>query len=148
MNKRIELTEATIENNHLILQPASEMVDIEDVKARGQMLVDSDNLSFIYILESAEEFVYAGLPHTIWTNLKEAKEKWGDKICICGNVDCGIALVYGPKQRIIEEVKRCINDAAEGGGYMLSSSNTIHYGVPIKNYEIMVETGRKYGVYR
>ncbi|MFX0139578.1 MAG: uroporphyrinogen decarboxylase family protein [Candidatus Hodarchaeota archaeon] len=81
-------------------------------------------------------------------NLREAKEKWGDKVCICGNVDCGIALVYGPKQRIIDEVKRCINEAAEGGGYMLSSSNTIHYGVPIKNYEIMIEAARKYGVYR
>ncbi|MHA1298992.1 MAG: uroporphyrinogen decarboxylase family protein [Candidatus Helarchaeota archaeon] len=80
-------------------------------------------------------------------NLKEAKEKWGDKVCICGNVDCGITLVYGPKQRIIDEVKKCIEDAAEGGGYMLSSSNSIHFGVPIKNYEIMIEAGRKYGVY-
>jgi hypothetical protein len=80
--------------------------------------------------------------------LKEAKEKWGDKICLCGNVDCGITLVYGPKQRIIDEVKQCIRDAAEGGGYMLSSSNSIHFGVPIKNYEIMVEAGRKYGIYK
>ena len=80
-------------------------------------------------------------------NLKEAKEKWGDKICLCGNVDCGITLVYGPKQRIINEVKQCIKDAAEGGGYMLSSSNSIHFGVPPTNYEIMVNAGRKYGIY-
>ncbi|NVM04507.1 MAG: hypothetical protein HWN67_19445 [Candidatus Helarchaeota archaeon] len=80
-------------------------------------------------------------------NLKEAKEKWGDKVCICGNVDCGITLMYGPKQRIINEVKQCIKDAAEGGGYMLSSSNSIHYGIPIKNFQIMLDAGRKYGVY-
>ena len=75
MNKRIELTEATIENNRLILQPASLSIGVEALKANGQMLVDSDQLSFIYILESADEFVYAGLPHTIWTKLKEAKDK-------------------------------------------------------------------------
>jgi hypothetical protein len=75
MNKRIELTEATIENNRLILQPASLSIEVEALKANGQMLVDSDQLSFIYILESADEFVYAGLPHTIWTKLKEAKDK-------------------------------------------------------------------------
>jgi hypothetical protein len=75
MNKRIELTEATIENNRLILQPASLLIEVEALKANGQMLVDSDQLSFIYILESADEFVYAGLPHTIWTKLKEAKDK-------------------------------------------------------------------------
>ncbi|MGM0874632.1 MAG: hypothetical protein ACQEWV_07465 [Bacillota bacterium] len=75
MNKRIELTEATIENNNLILQPASFKAELEDLKAKGQMLVDSDQLAFIYILETADEFVYAGLPHTIWTKLKEAKDK-------------------------------------------------------------------------
>ena len=75
MNTRIELTEATIENNRLILQPASLSIEAGQLKAKGQMLVDSDQLTFIYILESPDEFVYAGLPHTIWTKLKEAKEK-------------------------------------------------------------------------
>jgi hypothetical protein len=75
MNTRIELTEATIENNRLILQSASLSIEAEQLKAKGQMLADSDQLAFIYILESPDEFVYAGLPHTIWTKLKEAKEK-------------------------------------------------------------------------
>lgn len=75
MNKRIELTEATIENNNLILQPAPFSIELEEIKAREQMLVDSDQLAFIYILEAANEFVYAGLPHTVWAKLKEAKDK-------------------------------------------------------------------------
>lgn len=75
MNTRIELTEATIENNKLILQPASFPIEVGELKAKGQMLVDSDQLAFIYILESVDEFVYAGLPHTIWRKLKEAKDK-------------------------------------------------------------------------
>ncbi|KKI93633.1 hypothetical protein WQ54_03215 [Bacillus sp. SA1-12] len=75
MNKRIELTKATIDNNHLILEPDSFPNELAELQAKGQMLVDSDQLAFIYILETADEFVYAGLPHTIWKELKEAKDK-------------------------------------------------------------------------
>jgi hypothetical protein len=75
MNKRIELTKAMIDNNILILHPESNSIEIQGLQAKGQMLVDSDNLAFIYILETANEFVYAGLPHTIWTELREAKDK-------------------------------------------------------------------------
>jgi hypothetical protein len=75
MNKRIELTKAMIDNNSLILHPESNSIEIHGLQAKGQMLVDSDKLAFIYILETADEFVYAGLPHTIWTELREAKDK-------------------------------------------------------------------------
>ncbi|MBO1511600.1 hypothetical protein [Metabacillus bambusae] len=75
MNKRIELTKAMIDNNSLILHPESNSIEIQGLQAKGQMLVDSDQLAFIYILETADEFVYAGLPHTIWTELREAKDK-------------------------------------------------------------------------
>lgn len=75
MNKRIELSTAVIENNTLILKPDSFTIKNENLQAKGQMLVDSDQLAFIYILETADEFVYAGLPHTIWKELKEAKDQ-------------------------------------------------------------------------
>ncbi|WP_338787402.1 hypothetical protein [Metabacillus sp. FJAT-53654] len=75
MNKRIELTKAMIDNNSLILHPESNSIEMQGLQAKGQMLVDSDQLAFIYILETADEFVYAGLPHTIWTQLREAKDK-------------------------------------------------------------------------
>ena len=75
MNKRIEITKAMIDNNSIILHPESNSIEIQGLQAKGQMLVDSDKLAFIYILETADEFVYAGLPHTIWTQLREAKDK-------------------------------------------------------------------------
>ena len=74
MNTRIELVETKVENRTLILEPAEVSSGLEqsDVKAQGQMLVDSDHLAFIYILEAGDEFVYASLPHQIWPQLKEA----------------------------------------------------------------------------
>jgi uroporphyrinogen decarboxylase len=35
----------------------------------------------------------------------------------------------------------------EGGGYILSSSNSIHSAVKPENYLAMVDTVKKYGVY-
>ena len=105
MNKRIELTKATIENNRLILQPASLSIEVEELKAKGQMIVDSDQLSFIYILESADEFVYAGLPHTIWTKLKEAKDKGLHVILQINEKEIELADIFPELNYLLENIK-------------------------------------------
>jgi uroporphyrinogen decarboxylase len=79
--------------------------------------------------------------------LSEIKRLYGDKITLMGNVDCGRTLPYGTKQEIIEETKTCIRDGAPGGGYILSSSNTISYPISGDALMTMVETVHKYGNY-
>jgi uroporphyrinogen decarboxylase len=80
-------------------------------------------------------------------DLKEIKIKWGDKICIMGNINCAGNLVFGTKQDVIEEVKSCIDIAAPGGGYICSSSNSIPRSVKPENYKVMIETIKSYGKY-
>jgi uroporphyrinogen decarboxylase len=46
-----------------------------------------------------------------------------------------------------ESVKDTIAQAAPGGGYIISSSNSIHPGCKPENYIAMVEAARKYGKY-
>ena len=75
------------------------------------------------------------------------KQKYGDRVCIKGNVDCTKALVYGTKQDVEDEVKACLEKAAYGGGYILSSSNMIHSGVKPENYVTMIKALREYGKY-
>jgi uroporphyrinogen decarboxylase len=48
---------------------------------------------------------------------------------------------------VIETVKDTIRKAAPGGGYILSSSNSIHPGCKGENVVAMFQTARKYGVY-
>lgn len=80
-------------------------------------------------------------------DLGEMKQKVGQKITLLGNVDCAKTLVYGTKEDIFAEVKACIQKAAKGGGYILTSSNSIHYNIPAKNFLYMVEAGKKFGKY-
>jgi uroporphyrinogen decarboxylase len=79
--------------------------------------------------------------------LKVVKAKYGDRVAIKGNVDQTELLMYGPPEKVVEAVKACIRDAGEGGGYVCSSSNSIHSGVDPELYKLMVETIRHYGRY-
>ncbi|MFB0546343.1 MAG: uroporphyrinogen decarboxylase family protein [Anaerolineae bacterium] len=80
-------------------------------------------------------------------DIGELKTKYGDKITLLGNVDCAHTLVTGSKKDVAEEVKNIIRIASPGGGHILSSSNSIHAGVPTENFLVMLETAKKYGRY-
>lgn len=45
------------------------------------------------------------------------------------------------------DVRRCIDAAAEGGGFILTSSNSLHANVRVENIYAMVDEARKYGRY-
>lgn len=80
-------------------------------------------------------------------DISEVKAKYGDKIALIGNIDCTIVLPLGSPSDVEEVVKETLAKAAPGGGYILSSSNSIHPGVKPENFLAMVRTARKYGVY-
>jgi len=75
------------------------------------------------------------------------KKKYGDRITLAGNVDCAVTLVTGTPEEVYNEARDKILGCAPGGGYMLSSSNTIHNGVPARNYLAMVAAWRDFGNY-
>ena len=80
-------------------------------------------------------------------DLGEAKAKYGDKVCLMGNVDCGNLLSWGTKDEVREAVRACIRKAGKGGGYICMSSNSIHGAVNPENYVEMVKAIREYGKY-
>ena len=80
-------------------------------------------------------------------DLGKTKEKYGHRVCLMGNVDCGYTLTWGTPEEVREEVKRCIRQAARGGGFICMSSNTIHSAVKPENYVEMVKAIHEYGKY-
>lgn len=75
------------------------------------------------------------------------KARYGDRVALKGNVDCARTLTFGSVKDVIEETKDVIRKAAPGGGFILSSSNTIHSSVPPANYLAMLHALRMYGKY-
>lgn len=77
-------------------------------------------------------------------DMKEIKERYGQAICLKGNIDCTGNLVDGTPEQVEEEVRRCIEHGGKNG-LILSSSNTIHRGVKPENYRAMLDALRKFG---
>jgi uroporphyrinogen decarboxylase len=80
-------------------------------------------------------------------NLKEAKHRVGAKICIQGNVNPTGILMQGSVDDVIREARKCIEDAAKGGGFILSSGCEVPYEAKIANIKSLVEAALKFGKY-
>ncbi len=80
-------------------------------------------------------------------DLKVAKETWGDRICLWGNIDLVKTLPYGTVEEVEAEVKQRITDAGLGGGYICATANSITHYCKIENIFAMTNAVKKYGVY-
>jgi uroporphyrinogen decarboxylase len=80
-------------------------------------------------------------------DIGDMKRRFGDRFAMKGNVDCAHTLTFGTMTQVAEETKRVIAAAGEGGGLIVSSSNSIHSKVKPENYLAMLNTIRAYGTY-
>ncbi len=81
------------------------------------------------------------------SNLAELKQRFGDRIILCGAIDTQKVLPYGSPAEVRGEVKRVINILGDGGGYMLASVHTIMNEVPAENVLAMVDAAQEFGKY-
>jgi hypothetical protein len=79
-------------------------------------------------------------------DINDLKKGYGDKICLLGNIDVNTLSIGTPKQ-VEEEVKKRIKEIAPGGGYIISSGNSITSYCKPENVIAMAETIQKYGKY-
>jgi uroporphyrinogen decarboxylase len=80
-------------------------------------------------------------------DIEKIKKDYGERICLKGNINCESTLVTGSEEDVRREVRECIEKAGYGGGFILSSSNTIHSGVGSENYLVMIDALRRFGKY-
>ena len=80
-------------------------------------------------------------------DLAEVKEKHGHRVAVKGNVDCAHLLTFGTTDEVVEATKIVLEKGMPGGGFILSSSNSIHSSVKPENYAAMVRTVNEYGHY-
>lgn len=84
---------------------------------------------------------------TAGMDIGEVKSRYGNLICLIGNIDCGDLLTSGTTDEVRSAVKDCIRKAGIGGGFVCASSNSIHSGVKPENYLAMIKTIKEYGQY-
>ncbi|MBP2241187.1 hypothetical protein J2Z40_001749 [Cytobacillus eiseniae] len=74
MKKTIKITQAKINNENELMLQSEDSFKISDLNPMEQMLVDSVNLSFIYVVDNKEDYTYIAMPISIWNELKKANE--------------------------------------------------------------------------
>src|SRR5512145_3019340 len=80
-------------------------------------------------------------------DLGEVKAKYGDRVALKGNVDCAQLMTFGTPNEVVEATKEALRIGMPGGGFILSSSNSIHSAVKLENYAAMLRTLRECGRY-
>jgi len=114
----------------------------------GKVIKHSDgNLTPLIpsLIEAGVDGIHPIQPQNM--DIAETKKQFGDKVCLVGNIDCSYLLVFEGPEEVRQNVKETIEAAAPGGGYIISSSNSIHPGVKPENYIAMVKAARDFGAY-
>jgi uroporphyrinogen decarboxylase len=77
---------------------------------------------------------------------KKVKANYGDRLSFMGGVDLKEAMP-GSVKDVENDVKRCIETFAPGGGYILTPANHLQTDVPPENIVALYDSCRKHGIY-
>ena len=140
------MSPATFE--HFILPRLAKMIDM--IHNEGAMCIkhtDGNIYSLLEMIVSAGPDGLNPIEPVAGMELKKVKELVGDRVCLVGNIDCGHLLPHGTEEQVHDAVRRAILDGAPGGGFIVSSSNSIHSSCNPRNLVAMVEAAQRYGTY-
>ena len=79
-------------------------------------------------------------------DIAEVKRIYGKKVCLIGNVNCGL-LQTGTEEQAKESARYALKSGMPGGGYIFSTSNCVYTGMPLSRYELILDVWRKEGNY-
>ena len=79
--------------------------------------------------------------------LKECKQKYGDRLCLMGNLNTTDVMLRGSPEDVERAARQAIDDAGEGGGFILSTGDQCGRDTPEENLFRLVETAKTYGKY-
>jgi uroporphyrinogen decarboxylase len=80
-------------------------------------------------------------------NLAEIKKLYGQKLVLKGNLHTTDCLLFGSPEDVIAASKKAIDDAADGGKFILSTGDQCGRDTPDANLLAMVHTAKTYGRY-
>ncbi len=80
-------------------------------------------------------------------DLAGMKRLYGGRIVLKGNLHTTNVMLYGSVNDVVRASKKAIDDAAAGGGFILSTGDQCGRDTPEENIRAMVETARTYGKY-
>lgn len=79
--------------------------------------------------------------------LREIKQEFGDALALKGNLHTTVVMLRMDPDGVGQEARRCLDDAMEGGGFILSTGDQCGRDTPDENIVRLVEVCETYGRY-
>jgi uroporphyrinogen decarboxylase len=79
-------------------------------------------------------------------DIRAVKREYGDRICLLGNVDLNV-LGLGAPQDVVKIVRELIRDVGPGGGYIVTSGNSLAGYLQPDNVMALASAVQRYGHY-
>ncbi len=98
------------------------------------------------LLVNSEVDGYGEIDIDAGMDLAELKRRF-PHLTLWGGMSCGRALTFDPPEVIREKARRVMAACKPGGGLIFGSSNSVHHGIPTRNFVAMLEAAREFGVY-
>lgn len=102
---------------------------------------DGDNATLMdWILRSGVAALHPIEPGLPRFDIYDLKQRYGDALCLWGNVDVAGVLSRGTPDQVRAETLEHLQHLSPGGGYICSSSHDITEQVPFDNFRALAET--------
>jgi len=122
---------------------------IENIRADGAYAIKHTDGNIMPILDQ----LVACKPHGLHSldpmakvDMKTVKELVGDKVCLCGNVNCAL-MQTGTDEEVIQSAEYAIRYGKPGGGYIFCTSNVPFRGLPLARYLLILDIWKKHRDY-
>lgn len=103
---------------------------------------DGNIMPIIDQLVQANPHALHSLDPQAGVDIAEVKRRYGQQVCLIGNVNCGL-LDTGTPEEIVASAEFALKHGSSGGGYIFSTSNCIYTGMPLSSYELMLRIWRE-----
>lgn len=119
---------------------------IRDSGAYAIKHTDGDIMPILDQLAECEPHGIHSLDPMARVDIKEVKRLIGDKICLCGNVNCAL-MQTGTDEEVIASAEYSITHGKPNGGYIFTTSNVPFHGLPLERYLLVLDVWKKHRDY-
>lgn len=105
MREKIYVNVAEITNNHEVHLLVGPEIDLNQIKPAGQMLVDSNDLSFVYLLEKDDDYTYLAIKDEHWPVLKKGLEEQHPVVLNGEDTKIDLVQFFEELEYLVENIK-------------------------------------------
>jgi len=113
MQNKIQVKSVEERENALIFCAENTEIEVKELSARNHVLVDSDHLSFLYILENESAFIYVSIPHTYWEAMNGAMKSDKAMFVRVNNIEIELEQLKEEVEYLIENIEGNANYGEE-----------------------------------